>query len=63
MSSRMSVVPFTLRYKGKIYTSGDCYGCPGVEMRGGMRGEYEWSSSGVPPRIGSSLFRLDFRKG
>ena len=49
MSSRISVVPFTLRYKGKIYTSGDCYGCPGVEMRGGMRGEYEWSSSGVPP--------------
>ena len=49
MSSRISVVPFTLRYKGKIYTSGDCYGCPGVEMRGGMRGEYERSSSGVPP--------------
>ena len=31
-------------------------------MRGGIRGEYEWSSSGVPPRIGSSLFRARLRK-
>ena len=30
MSSRMSVVPFTLRYKGKIYTSGDCYDALGL---------------------------------